>query len=95
MYYNFKVIPSTINELNISFASIPEEENGRIKLNIDFETSATKTNKNLIIRRASSRSNFKFWEKIKIIPHDSISLLKHIWYDTTIESGIWYKYMIQ
>lgn len=52
------------------------------------------TYRNFIIKRSSSKSNFNIWESIKTFSHPS-SQLKYIWYDTSIESGILYKYRIE
>ena len=52
------------------------------------------SDKNLIIKRSSSKTNFKIWNTLKIIPHTQ-QILRNVWYDTTIESGSWYKYRIE
>ena len=93
LFYNFKIKTETQNDLDGVLNIIPEEENGRIKIDIDFEHTI-QTDENLIIKRASSETNFKIWETIKKIPH-TLQSLRNVWYDTTIASGIWYKYRIQ
>jgi hypothetical protein len=50
---------------------------------------------NLIIRRSSSKDNFNMWEDIYtflVYPNQKLNL---VWYDRTIESGVWYKYSLQ
>jgi len=51
--------------------------------------------KEILIRRSSSKDNFLSWETIKIINYEKLPKNSYLWYDTTIESGIWYKYLIQ
>ncbi|MCF0126595.1 MAG: hypothetical protein HUJ68_12750 [Clostridia bacterium] len=52
---------------------------------------------NLLIRRASNRTNFLNWDTIKILPNaegdddDDLVVFK----DKTIESGLWYQYALQ
>lgn len=92
--YSFTVIQYGIDVLNANITATPDEENGRIKVNIlsknfDFFIG------NLIIRRTSSESNFHRWEDIKYVSYAKNSLLDYTLYDTTIESGVWYKYCAQ
>lgn len=97
VFYLFNITKETNNILDADVTITPEENNGRIKIdiNFDFESfTGTKTDKNLIIKRASFKTNFNIWESVKTIPHD-INSIRHIWYDNTIESGVWYKYRIQ
>lgn len=89
--FQFKIAQQATNDLNATIEAVPEVENGSIKINIDF--TSTNTTKNLIIRRSSSKTNFTQWENLKTLVHNNN--IKHLWYDTTIESGIWYKYRIQ
>ena len=72
-----------------------EEEEGRIGLKL-FTPNDVIYNGNICVRRTDNRSNFSKWEDIKIINiiQDTINSQK-IFYDYTIESGIWYKYCIQ
>lgn len=93
--YNFEISQEDINQLDGNIHIVPDRHNGRIKFDIDFEyLYGVKTNKNLIIKRASSRTNFNIWETVKKIPH-TIEMLRHVWYDNTIQSGVWYKYRVQ
>jgi len=49
---------------------------------------------NIVIRRTSSKDNFKYWEDVytTLIPPNSF--LDFTWEDYTIESGVWYKYSV-
>ena len=92
--YNFTIIERGIDKLNATIEAIPDLENGRIKVNIiskDYE----KFIGNLTIRRTSSESNFHKWEDVKTITYSIGKELNYSWYDTTVESGIWYKYCAQ
>lgn len=90
---NFQLPSSIDNKLDCSITAIPEEDNGRIKINIDFKNTIVFTDSDLIIKRASYKTNFRIWEIVKTIPH-TINSLQHIWYDTTVENGVWYKYRV-
>jgi hypothetical protein len=50
---------------------------------------------NLTIRRTSSKSNFKKWEDVYTTTITENAPLRLIWYDYTIESGVFYHYGIQ
>ena len=79
---------------NVSSLGLEEDE-GRIALKID-STESSPFSGNLVVRRASSRTNFLVWEDIKILNFKQ-ELIKDskVFYDYTIESGIWYKYGVQ
>lgn len=79
------------NELHATIDITPQPDRGRMKINITFKEMYN-THNNLAIRRTSSRSNFLQWDNIKILQHDFD--FEHLWYDTTIESGVWYKYRV-
>ena len=93
LVYLFKIAATAIRHLDLAIVVKPEEQNGRMKIDLDFQYGL-KTRNNLIIKRSSYKTNFLIWETLKYIPH-TIDDLRHIWYDTTIEHGVWYKYRIQ
>jgi len=72
-----------------------EEDEGRVAIKL-YNGSDEPFTGNIAIRRASSRTKFEIWEDIKIfqIKNQIIDSLP-VWYDYTIESGVWYKYGIQ
>ena len=72
-----------------------ENDEGRIALKIYTPNDGNFTG-TLCVRRTSSRTGFSVWEDVKIInvENQSINSL-NMWYDYTIESGIWYKYGVQ
>ena len=92
--YNFTVIQQGVDKLNATITATPDEENGRIKIDI-IATNHEKFIGNLTIRRTSSKSNFHRWEDIKTITYQTGKELNYSWYDITIESGVWYKYCAQ
>ena len=91
--FQFKIAQQATNKLNVVLQAIPQPENGRIKVDINFENSVMNPSRNLYIKRTSSRTNFQIWETLKTIQHNQNP--RHIWYDTSIESGVWYKYRVQ
>lgn len=92
--YNFAVLYSSTNPLNAIVTAENEEENGRVKIVLS-NTTTDKYKGKVIIKRASSADNFCSWETIHTINFVDSSLVNLIWYDKTIESGIWYKYSAQ
>ena len=72
-----------------------ENEEGRIGLKL-YVTNQNPYNGNICIRRADSRDDYNTWTDIKIIvcvdtPVNDLE----IFYDYTVESGVWYKYGVQ
>ena len=92
--YTFTIIQYGIDKLNAEITAIPDQENGRIKIYI-ISKDTEKFIGNLTIRRTSSQSNFHKWEDIKTITYATGTELNYSFYDTTIESGVWYKYCAQ
>ena len=90
-FFNFIIAKQASNKLNAIITATPEETNGSIKLDINFGILSTA--QKLSIRRTSAKTNFLQWESLKTVSRDND--LKYLWYDTSIESGIWYKYRIQ
>lgn len=91
----FNISASADNQLHATLDVTPDEERGRMKINIVFtkDMPSYNTYRNLIIKRASSKTNFTEWENIKYLTHNWD--YEHLWYDDTIESGVWYKYRVQ
>ncbi len=63
-----------------------------ITLNNDAFFSEMGTN--IVIRRTSNKTNFKFWEDVYTTLIPSKTNLNLVWRDYTIESGVWYKYSV-
>jgi len=93
--YNFTIIQyEEIDKLNADITAEVDTDNGRIKISI-VSKDDKKFIGNVTIRRTSSESNFHKWEDIKTIAFTEGTKLDYTWYDTTIESGVWYKYCAQ
>jgi len=92
--YKFTIIQYGVDKLNADITATPDEENGRIKINI-VSKDVEKFIGNLTIRRTSSESGFHKWEDVKTITYVTGTELNYTWYDCTIQSGIWYKYCAQ
>ena len=90
--YTFYMSRTLIDPLQATIEASPDVENGRIKVSILGETAFSG---NLIIRRASSEDNYTIWEDIHQAKVTGSQSLNYIWYDYTVESGIWYKYGAQ
>lgn len=91
--YTFIVIQSGGEKLNATLNTSADTENGRVKVELKG-IEVEKFTGNITIRRTSSLSNFTLWEDIhtETLEDQPLDL---IWYDYTIESGIWYKYCAQ
>ena len=88
-------VENDVDSIMQNFSSVfIEEEEGRIGLKL-YSTS-TNLSDSIMIRRADSRDNFKTWTDIKFYNFNqhNINVLP-IFYDYTIESGVWYKYGVQ
>ena len=72
-----------------------EEDDGRVAIKFYSESNDPYSG-NLCIRRSDSRTDFKIWDDIYIYTAkgELISDIP-IFYDYTIESGVWYKYGVQ
>jgi hypothetical protein len=80
--------------LDTDFTAFADIENGRIKVSLDFSKTGKRMG-NITIRRTSSKSNFTIWEDVHTQFYSTQDNRKLVWYDYTIESGIWYKYGAQ
>lgn len=91
--YNFMVILGTSGKLDATLYSIRDNENGRIGVNIVGNTKDKFTG-NITIRRTSSESDFTIWEDVNTFTIKN-EILNYTWYDCTVKSGVWYKYVAQ
>ena len=93
--FDFKVVQSSTEELNITINAVEDESNGRIGVSLKRSNSAEPLTGTIVIRRASSEDNFTTWEDVYSKNCVATTMIKEIWYDYTIKSGIWYKYCVQ
>ena len=80
-------------ENGIDSTVFEEEEEGRIGLKLYRQPMENPLQ--IMVRRADSRDNFKTWTDIKNLILPSQKEINEIFYDYTIESGVWYKYGVQ
>ena len=92
--YDFTILQNPSDSINADMTATIDQENGKIKIEI-VANDTEKFIGNLTIRRTSSKSNFHKWEDVKTITYITGAELNYTWYDTTIESGVWYKYCAQ
>ena len=72
-----------------------EEDEGRIAIKL-YSWSEEPFTGSVVLRRADSRTKFETWEDIQVFNfHNQVINSLDIFYDYTVESGIWYKYGIQ
>lgn len=93
--YEFSVATEENEILDMSFGATADEENGRIVLNIKKSDITEGFTGELVLRRASSNTNFTIWEDLKTYTYNGETNIKETFNDMTIESGVWYKYYIQ
>lgn len=91
--YNFLILDTAAASLQAAITAMPEIDMGRVKIHVISDSK--KYTGNLTIRRTSSKSNFTIWEDIHHINLDGYDFLNEVWYDYSIESGVWYKYCVQ
>lgn len=72
-----------------------EEDEGRIAIKL-YSKNNSKISTNFCIRRADSRDNFLTWRDVYICVCNQQTVNElPLFYDYTIESGVWYKYGVQ
>jgi len=72
-----------------------EEDEGRVAIKF-YSDSDNPYSGNLCIRRSDSKTNFTVWDDVFIyIAKEEVISDIPIYYDYTIESGVWYKYGVQ
>ena len=92
--FEFTILENGIEKIEGTITAIPEEENGRIGIRIIGNSMETFLG-NITIRRASSKDDFNIWEDVNTFTLKEGSHLDVLWYDYTVESGVWYKYGMQ
>ena len=93
--YDFTILEYGHNELRATITATTDEENGRIKIDIVSTDPEERFVGNITIRRTSSESDFHSWEDVNTIAYAAGTQLNYSWYDSTIKSGVWYKYCAQ
>lgn len=93
--YEFMIIQESADILNASLTAILDNINGCIILNVKSKDDDNSFVGNITIRRTSSESNFTIWEDVHTESFEENSKLDYTWYDYTIKSGVYYKYIAQ
>ena len=93
--YEFMVVQEGADILNANLTATLDNINGCIILNVKSKDDDDSFVGNITIRRASSESNFTMWEDVHTESFEENSKLDYTWYDYTIKSGIYYKYIAQ
>ena len=93
--YDFMVIQEGAEILEATLTATLDNINGYIGLRIKSLDDVESFVGNITIRRTSSESNFTIWEDIHTESFEENSKLDYTWYDYTIKSGIYYKYIAQ
>ena len=93
--YEFMVVQESTDILNANLTATLDNINGCIVLNVKSKDDDSSFVGNITIRRASSESNFTIWEDVHTESFEENSKLNYTWYDYTIKSGVYYKYIAQ
>ena len=93
--YEFIVVQESADILNANLTATLDNINGCIILNVKSKDDDDFFVGNITIRRTSSESNFTIWEDVHTESFEENSKLDYTWYDYTIKSGIYYKYIAQ
>lgn len=90
--FSFILNDSTVDTLDATITATTDEQAGAAVVHIEGAQEIGSINENLIIRRTSSKTNFKRWEDVYITLPQSGKALDITWKDLTVEPGVWYKY---
>ena len=86
---------TTLDSNNYKIQAKADNSGGRIKVMVTSEENPSSLGMNLIIRRSSSKDNFDIWEDMYTFLAQPTHAINLVWYDRTVESGVWYKYSLQ
>ena len=86
---------TTLDSNNYTIQAKADNGGGRIKVMVTSKEKPSSLGMNLIIRRSSSKDNFDIWEDMYTFLAQPTHEVNLVWYDRTIESGVWYKYSLQ
>ena len=93
--YHFTCVEGETPDIGANFSVYLDEENGRMKVKVSRPATAATFTGQIIVRRSSSKDNFKSWEDMYAVNYENIKQADFVWYDYTIEYGVWYEYAIQ
>ena len=92
--FNFSFIlnDNNIDKLNATITTSVDNKAGAAVVHIQSQEQIGSINENLVIRRTSSKTNFKYWQDVYITLPQSNTSLDITWKDFTVEPGVWYQY---
>ena len=93
--YEFTTSTEESEILDFTFIAEADEDNGRVILTIRKSNITNGFTGELVLRRASNKTNFTIWEDLKTYKYKGATAIKETFNDMTIESGVWYKYYLQ
>ena len=93
--YKFTVIQESADKLAAKMTAIEDVNNGRLGIHLEALEQETPFIGNITIRRSSSETNFTIWEDVHTVAFDGTAVLNYTWWDMTIKSGVYYKYLAQ
>lgn len=96
--YKFTRMETTGITLGASISAYLNKDDDQIVIRINFDSSQKEFLGSLIIKRASSDTNFQTWEnihKVSMVDIRAIATQGYLWGDITVQSGKWYKYAVQ
>lgn len=93
--YEFTTSTEESEILDFTFIAEADEDNGRVILTIRKSNITDGFTGELVLRRASNKTNFTIWEDLKTYKYKGATAIKETFNDMTIESGVWYKYYLQ
>lgn len=93
--YPFEMIQGDTHSYNLLLTGYVEAEEGIIDIQVRRSTNQQSLSGKILIRRSSSKENFKIWEDIHAEEINTEEEIDITWEDKTVESGIWYKYCAQ
>lgn len=93
--FPFEMVQGTDQSYNLLLTGYVEAEEGIIDIQVRRSTSQESLTGKILIRRSSSKNNFKTWEDIHSEEINEEQEIDITWADKTVESGIWYNYCTQ
>lgn len=86
---------TTLSQNSFTIAATADKQAGWIKLNITSAETMSNLGANFIVRRSSSKDGFRTWEDVHIFLTQVNEKVNELWFDRTVQSGVWYRYGLQ
>ena len=95
VFYKFTVVQDYADKIAARMTAIEDVNNGRLGIHLEALDGSGIFTGNITIRRCSSETNFTIWEDVHTATFDGTTPLNYTWWDMTIKSGVYYKYLAQ